>query len=80
MNHIYSWGTPEVIEARIFEHELAAARRLVIAHEAALQAQRTAAIALREREEYRKAAEKKTGGQGDAAFPTPDDPLVGVVK
>ena len=61
--------------------EFAATRRLVSAHEAASEIQRTAAIALREREEeYHRAVEKKTGSQESAAFPTPDDRLVGLAK
>ena len=64
-----------------FAEEFAATRRLVSAHEAASEIQRTAAIALREREEgYHRAVEKKTGAQESAAFTTPDDRLVGVAK
>ena len=86
MGYMYSWKTLEVIDAKILENELAAARRLESAHRAAIEIQRTeiqrtAAIALREREEeHHRAVEKKTGAHGSAAFPTPHDCLVGVSK
>ena len=51
---------------------------MVSAHEAASEIQLTVAIALREGEkECHRAVEKKTGAQESAAFPTPDDRLVG---
>ena len=73
MNHIYSWEMMDVVEARGLEDELAATRRLAIAHEAAREIQRTATIALRQREAYRRAVEKEEGAQGSAAVPTLGD-------
>ena len=78
---MYPWELPHVAAATKLAEEFAATRRLVSAREAASEIQRTAAIALREREEeYHTAVEKKTGAQESAAFPTPDDRLVGVVE
>ena len=81
MDYMYSWELPHVPAAIKLAEAFAATRRLVSVHEAASEIQRTAAIGLREREkEYHRAVEKKTGAQESAAFPTPDERLVGVAK
>ena len=81
MDYMYSWELPHIAAAIKLAEDFAATKRLVSAHEAASEIQRPAAIALREREEeYHTAVEKKTGAQESAAFPTPDERLVGVAK
>ena len=78
MDYVYSWELPHVAAAIKLAEEFAATRRLVSAHEAASEIQRTA-ISLRQREEeYHRAVEKKKGAQESAALPTPDDRFVGV--
>ena len=81
MDYMYSWELPHIAAAVKLTEEFAATRRLVSAHAAAVEIQLTAAIALREREkEYHRAVEEKTGAEECAAFPTPDDRLMGVAK
>ena len=81
MDYMYSWELPHIAAAIKLAEDFAATKRLVSAHEAASEIQRPAAIALREREEeYHRAVEKKMSSQESAAFPTPDDRLVGVTK
>ena len=80
MDYVCSWELPHVASALKIAEDVAAAR-LVSSHETASEVQRSAAIALREREEeHHRAVEKKTDAQGSAAFPTPDGRLVGVAK